>query len=115
MLITRCFLRCARALSRSGRFLLSTPAGQQHRATFRSFATVPARHDDVDGKTPATRQLNTGADVEADPYANEDRVEVYVCQNNGRSEMTVARVSERRLGRQSSVLYPWRVPQARCI
>jgi len=32
-----------------------------------------------------------------------------------RPEMTAARVSERRLGRQSSVLYPWRVPQARCI
>jgi len=28
--------------------------------------------------------------------------------------MTAARVSERRLARQSSVLYPWRVPQGRC-
>ena len=32
----------------------------------------------TDGKTPATRQLNTGADVEADPYANEDRIELHV-------------------------------------
>ena len=31
-----------------------------------------------------------------------------------RPEMTAARVSERRLERQSSVLYPWRVPMARC-
>jgi len=30
-------------------------------------------------------------------------------------EMTAALVSEYRLGRQSSVLSPWRVPQARCI
>ena len=29
-------------------------------------------------------------------------------------EMTAALVSEHRLGRQSSVLSPWRVPQARC-
>jgi len=29
--------------------------------------------------------------------------------------MTAALVSEHRLGRQSSVLSPWRVPQARCI
>jgi len=29
--------------------------------------------------------------------------------------MTAALVSERRLGRQSSVLSSWRVPQARCI
>jgi len=84
MLITRRFLRCARALSRSGQFLLSTPAGHQHRATFRRFAPVPARHDDTDVKTPAThvpqqrRQLNNGADVEADPYANEDRIELHV-------------------------------------
>ena len=37
------------------------------------------------------------------------------CQNNGRPEMTAARVSERWLGRQSSVLYNWQVPQACCI
>jgi len=30
-------------------------------------------------------------------------------------EMTAALASEHRLGRQSSVLSPWRVPQARCI
>ena len=30
-------------------------------------------------------------------------------------EMTAALVSEHRLGRQSSILSPWRVPEARCI
>jgi len=29
--------------------------------------------------------------------------------------MTAAEVSEHRLGRQSFVLSPWRVPQSRCI
>jgi len=47
----------------------------------------------------------------------------HVFQNNGRPqmtdrrprpEMTAVRVSGHRLGRQSLVLYPWRVPQVRC-
>jgi len=32
-----------------------------------------------------------------------------------RPEMTAALVSEHRLGRQFSILSPWRVPQERCI
>jgi len=48
----------------------------------------------------------------------------FLCQSNGRlemtdrrkrPEMTAARVSEQRLRRQSSVLSHWRVPWARCI
>jgi len=84
MLIATRSLRCARALSRSGQCLLANPAGRQLHATFGSFATGPARHDDTDGKTPAPhaprqrQQLDTNADVVADPYANEDPIELYV-------------------------------------